>query len=227
MSQEYEQLIIEYCTENHGWPIKYARRVVNNFFNRFMAIKVALHDTDDTLLLEPPPLIDVVWRVALLHTREYNAYCMSAMGCYIHYRPRNLGTATDAHRIGQACVHMAHFILFGEPDYRIWSENLEFLAVEEQPLWLQELYASSKREKQQRASQVFVKTLTGSTMTLAAVLSDSVVNIKYDILFRLGIPPNKQRLIYGGKQLEDKMTLENSNVTKESTLHLVLRVSGC
>ena len=74
--------------------------------------------------------------------------------------------------------------------------------------------------------EIGVKTLTGKTIRLTVNLSMTIEELEYAIWDMEGIPPDQQKLLFCGKQLEDEKTLEAYKIVNDNTLHLVLRLRG-
>jgi len=88
-------------------------------------------------------------------------------------------------------------------------------------------HESRKRRSTEPIGQIIVETRTGKRTTLDVESSDSVALVKAQIQDQWAIPPEQQRLVFGGKQLEDECTLGDYTVEKGSVLGLVLRLRGC
>ncbi|XP_056845754.1 polyubiquitin-like [Raphanus sativus] len=94
-------------------------------------------------------------------------------------------------------------------DYKIWKESFLFVRFLRPGI------------------QIFVKTFTGETITVEVDSLDIVEYLKEKIQDKVGIPPNLQRITFGGRPLDDSLTLAYYNIQKESTLFLHMKLFSC
>merc|ERR1712157_73557 len=74
--------------------------------------------------------------------------------------------------------------------------------------------------------QLFVKTLTGKTVSIEVEEGEAIEDVKAKIAEKEGVPPEQQRIIFGGQQLQDGKTIDDYDIEDDCTLHLVLRLRG-
>lgn len=161
-----------------------------------------------------PSELDAIWHETLLNTQQYEALCLCLRGCFIHHQTASEQDDPLARRSRMDETVIAYRKRYREePDRGVWEIVEEDDACEvEAPIG---------------DYQVFIKTLTGKTLSATVCATKTIHFIKMVIEQKEGIPICLQRLIYGGQTLDDNKQVWDYGISSCSTLHLCLRVSGC
>ena len=181
---------------------------------RFLLLKIYFADWDCTKL-SPTPIMEQLWTAAILNTAFYQPL-MERLGVWIHHEPKDY-TADTARAIVQRelCLRHGYRVVYGSAPLALYGSARRALG------------AAMESELQGGGYQVYIKTLTGKTLVVDVDSELTVGELKIKIQDREGIPPDLQRLIFAGKQLEDGRSLGCYFLTSESTIHMILRLRGC
>jgi hypothetical protein len=177
-------------------------------FARFVLLKMRARDYEGGLL-SPSPLVDAVWHEMILDTRMYAKFCLEVCkGGVLQHDPDGASDEEVVARTKrQKRTTRSYFHDFGSLDESIWPKN------------------SFSRDL--NSFQIFVKTLTGKTITLEVVADESVEELKIKVQEMEGISDKEQRLVFSGKQLEGGRCLKDYEIVSLSTLHLTISMRGC
>ncbi len=226
-----KRLFAEHGSEFNRQPVL----AVVGEYARFIELKIRLKDFD-AKLLSPPPLVDLVWHTHILDTAGYTLFCTIVGGQLVHHNPNGgLDAAAQAERYRRTYeAYKASFNMV--PDPKFWPAPTEDAVTPPPP--------PPPPPKKRKANEdndtmtVFVKTLTGKTISLHLPRSATVRDAVKEVERVDNISVDLQRLIFGGRQITPFMTdrkaradwlkpLASYGIQHESTIHLVLRMGGC
>jgi hypothetical protein len=187
-----------------------------------------LHRTFPDNTISPSIQMDRLWHELILDTKGYAAVCKITNNKLVHHYPQRAND-TDEQKIERYGRMLAGY----EKEFKekapedFWPAR--YITLKRKIDAIDAPLPMAKRiEPMKPGSTVFVKTLTGKTVTINDVYGQMlIVQFKLKYENKEGVPVDMQRLIFGGKDLEDEKSLAHYNIQDCSTLHSVLKLRGC
>lgn len=190
-------------------------------YRYFMMVKVYEKDFEATKV-SPPPLVDLIWHAHILLSKDYINFCNSVCGQYIHHDPNGgMEKSQKAIRYCNTIEWMRTHLPYLDLKQDVW-----FNEDTKQYFGPKSSY-SVDEDTTRKSIQLFVKVTNGKTHAYHVYYDDCVWKLKALIACRTNICIGSIRLIYSGKNLDEFQTIAHYNIPTESTIHFVMRISGC
>jgi hypothetical protein len=157
-----------------------------------------------------PAELDAVWHEVVLNTRYYASLCQRVRGEFVHHSTESEADSDIARRSRiDATVLNYRKRYREEPAEAVWGDD-------------------DDAEPEAPFSHLFVRQMNGKTTSCTALTpATTIMKIKEMLQKKTGIPVDEQRLIFAGRQLEDKLTCAHYNLQNDCRLHMVQRMRGC
>ena len=197
-------------------------------YKKFLAIRamVTTMTSNDVVMTSPTSSMDALWHEHVLDTRAYACHCEMLLASnhrgIIHHDPQPIKDLVAKSARRRALKELWDQV-FDEPPKEGWDIDPLDMAD-----YVQRLVSRKRPRETATAVEIFVKTLmTGASDALRIDPDAEVEDLKVMVADAIEVPIGKQRLIFAGKQLEDGHTLSSYGIKEHSTVHLVLRLTGC
>lgn len=237
---QYRELLVTHCVNEYAWTVDEALENVNEFLDRFMALKKRSADAD-AQKVSPSPVIDQVWHAALLYTAEYAEFCEKEVGFFVHHRPQGASEeVAKAQRYRD--THMAYTLLFGAPrNSRLWPV-VEHTGAEH-AAWVRRM-PSYRSTVDELAARDTAKKIKKETVDDAVEQTLCVIHKQRNIYFRLKsttriraltkvvaeqfeTEPGLIRLLFDGRHLDTELRLCDYKIRDGDVVDLSFELKGC
>jgi len=202
--------LYKYLLKQEVYPVNVIRDLIEEYRN-FMHAKVDTQDFD-AIKLSPAPMIDTVWHAHVLMSKDYIPFCNSICGQYIHHDPFGEFDKSEKSVRYQRTIEWLHI----NHNYGLNND-----------IW----YSDESREHffvtSKDSFQIFAKSHNGKTFAFRVNTDTKIWMLKVKLYYKTQICPDSMRLIFAGKCLDNSKTFGEYNIDVDTTLHLVLRLSGC
>ncbi len=189
------------------------KKLVEDYY-KFISLKVYTKDTYGTII-SPTAEIDEIWHQHLLHNFDYIEMC-TKINCLIFHWPERENDPIEEKMLRRNTFFELYVKFF--PVYKKSEDEIDELS--------QYIFTNLSQDT---STQIFVKTITGKSITIQADLEkDNLESLKKRVYLKTGIPLNSHRYVFLGKtMIDESKTLKAYGVEKDSQIHLNLNLKGC
>jgi hypothetical protein len=198
----------------HTLPFQINNSKLENDYKRFIFLKMVTQDIDGTTI-SPTIEIDEMWHQHLLYNKDYLEMCVKINFIVFHYPERSDDSLENKNK------RIETF----KKKYQEYFQNIPFGYIDISNKNNSELVFSVKAEP----VQIFIKTITNKTNVIEISLDDTIGELKQMIYNKEGIEVETQKFVFAGKYIsyDNKKTLRELNIEKDSIIHIMLMLKGC